>query len=99
MIKKFLQNVTYKLLVALVEHKSDEIDERHINDWLLFSYKHQGFKDYLTNEYTKFSRYILSAHRSDYQSVLDKKFALMQLEKKAKDLYEKVDGKKNNNNN
>jgi len=87
-IKRKLLNLLYRVLVVLTEHKYDKIDEGLINNWLATSYQDKGFKDYLTNEYTKYSRYLTSAYRPNYQSIVDMMIVLRSLEKRAKEAYE-----------
>ena len=88
--RNIIDNRLYKILLRLTDHKEDEIDNEKITDWLIQSYKNEGFKDYLTNRYLVLNRYLMGGFKGGeaYRGVLLKKMELMELEQKAREAYQ-----------
>lgn len=88
---KIFYNLLYKVLVKLVDHDNHKIKEESIQKWLINSYRDDGFRDWLTNKYAHYTKYLTGAYRGDeeYKKVITKLITLRQLELEAKSVYDK----------
>jgi len=93
MIKRFLLNLLYKLLVYLVDHNDDDVRDEYALSWLTSSYTDPGFKNWLTSKYAHYTKYLAGAYRGDdeYKRVMTKLITLRQIEMEAKNANQKLE--------
>lgn len=85
-MRRFIYNLISRFVI---EYEHSQVKEDKVYNWLMDSYSNEGFKGYLTNEYTRLTRYLAGSYRGDeeYKKIYHQMAILRKLENAAKTAF------------